>query len=523
MAPVAPTPAAVALDHVLNGTTSNPEPASEHGRRVADRVDMVQKATRRTRPGTPAAFEELGTSGLRRYGGFVVEEWMARLSGKRGARVWREMADNDPVVGAILFAIEMLARGVEWPVEPGADPKATELVETSKDDMSHTWADFIAEVFSMLTYGWDDHEIVYKRRLGPEPGIGPDGEPLPESKYDDGLIGWRKLPTRAQETLEQWEFSEDGGIDAMVQVAYDGARRTIPMEKSLLFRTTTRRNNPEGRSILRNAFTSWFKKKNLEEIEAIGVERDLAGLPVMTAPDDFNWPQRTADGEWTDPVAAEIVRAAEELVTSIRRDEDEGVVLPAGWKLELLSAAGASRVDTDKIIRRYDQRIATTVLADFILLAQDNVGSFALGKVKVDTFGQAMQAWLGSVAEVLNRYAIPRLLKLNGMSVVDPPRFVPGEVGELDLAVVGEFLGALSLAGAPIDWSQPLMEQLFKLAGLPEPEEADSETVARGGKPGDEPYTDTELEGEVPAGRVEGEPPQGQPTAPTVAARVPVA
>lgn len=442
---------------------------------------MVQRVSRAQRSPAPT-FDELGTTGLRHYGGFVVEEWLTRLSGRRGVWVWREMADNDPVIGAILFAIEMLARGVEWTVEPGADPKAAELVEQCKDDLSGTWEDFISEAFSMLTYGWAFHEIVYKRRQGQDPGAGPDGQPLPSSRYDDGLIGWRKLPVRAQETLEQWQFSNDGGIDALVQVAYDGVRRTIPMEKALLFRTSTKRNNPEGRAILRNGFIPWFRKKNIEEIEVIGIERDLAGLPTLSPPPDL---------DLSAPGNEDLRQAAQDLVTAVRRDEDEGILfLTDGWTFELVTTGGSRQLDTDAIIRRYDQRIATTVLADFILLAQDNVGSFALGKVKVDTFGQAMQAWLGSVAGVLNRYAIPRLLKLNGMAVTDPPQFVPGDVGELDLGVIGEFLQGLSLAGAPIDWSGDLMSTLFKLAGLPEPEEAPTGDSARGTdhKAGDAPY-----------------------------------
>jgi len=32
-----------------------------------------------------------------------------------------------------------------------------------------------------------------------------------------------------------------------------------------------------------------------------------------------------------------------------------------------MSAAGSRQIDTDKIIRRYEQRIATSMLADFIL------------------------------------------------------------------------------------------------------------------------------------------------------------
>ena len=57
--------------------------------------------------GLPRAgtFDELGVTGLRQYGGFVVEEWLRQLSGPRAAWAWREMADNDSTVGAIMFEI----------------------------------------------------------------------------------------------------------------------------------------------------------------------------------------------------------------------------------------------------------------------------------------------------------------------------------------------------------------------------------------------------------------------------------
>ena len=48
--------------------------------------------------------------------------------------------------------------------------------------------------------GWSFHEIVYKRRMGNTKN------PTTKSKYTDGLIGWKKLPIRAQETLYRWEY-----------------------------------------------------------------------------------------------------------------------------------------------------------------------------------------------------------------------------------------------------------------------------------------------------------------------------
>ena len=68
---------------------------------------------------------EIGRTGQRRYGGTLYEEFLPELRGRRGIEVYREMSENDDVVGAILFAIKMLVRQCAWNVEP--DRKSTRL------------------------------------------------------------------------------------------------------------------------------------------------------------------------------------------------------------------------------------------------------------------------------------------------------------------------------------------------------------------------------------------------------------
>ncbi len=74
------------------------------------------------------------------------------------------------------------------------------------------------------------------------------------------------------------------------------------------------------------------------------------------------------------------------MVKSIRRDEYEGLVLPHGFEFELVSTGGARQFDTNAIINRYDAKIAMTVLADFIMLGHQKVGSFALSSDKTELF-----------------------------------------------------------------------------------------------------------------------------------------
>lgn len=61
-----------------------------------------------------AGSKEIGRVGQRRYGGTFYEEFLHELRGRRGIETYREMSENDDVVGAILFAIEMLVRQCDW-------------------------------------------------------------------------------------------------------------------------------------------------------------------------------------------------------------------------------------------------------------------------------------------------------------------------------------------------------------------------------------------------------------------------
>ena len=53
---------------------------------------------------------EIGSTGLEHSGGRIHEEFLPQLRGRRAIQVFKEMRDNDPTVGAMLFAVEMLIR-----------------------------------------------------------------------------------------------------------------------------------------------------------------------------------------------------------------------------------------------------------------------------------------------------------------------------------------------------------------------------------------------------------------------------
>lgn len=441
-------------------------------------------------------FREVGATGLKRFSGFVLEEFLPELIGQRAARVYREMSLNDPTISAALFAIKMLCRKVSWRSQPAsnnqADLEAAEFLETCMNDMSTTWGDMVNEALSMIEYGFAPHELVYKRRCGDV------FDPSLRSKHTDGRIGWRKIPIRSQETIFRWQFDDHGGIQGFEQLAPPHYYHvTIPIEKLLLFRTTTIKNNPEGLSILRGAYRHWYMKKNIENIEAIGIERDLAGLPMAMVPAEIMSKNATA-------AQKDMLERVKQIVTNVRRDEQEGIVFPMiygpegkpMYDFKLLSTGGQRQFDTDKIINRYDQRIAMTMLADFLMLgSQDKGGSYSLVKSRTKLFATAVGAFLDMICEVFNRYAIPRLFALNDFQVTEYPTIVHGDLEDVDLKELGDYISALAGSGVPLFPNAELEKYLLKVAHLPEPPdmEATQDMQVEEGQQAGEPKTVTEI------------------------------
>lgn len=412
---------------------------------------------------------EIGSTGLNSQSGYIHEDLITDLRGARWINTVQKMSEQDAIIGSMLFSIEMLIRRTGFSIVPAdGGEDVAEFVESCFDDMSMSWNDTLSEILTMLPFGWAWMEEIYKVRSGDS------RDAKKRSKFNDGRIGWRKWSIRGQNTLNRWVFDDDGGIQAMEQIAPPRYRRAIiPIQKSLLFRTTVRRGNPEGRSILRNAYISWHYRNNIARIEGVGIERDLAGLPVAYVP------ASALSSTATDAEKA-LVTAVKDIVTKIRRDEKEGVIWPLAYddnnnemyRLALLSTGGTRQFDTDKIISRYDQRILMSVLADFILLGHEKVGSFSLSADKTDLFVSAISAWLNSIADVINRHAIPRLLSYNGIDKRLSPKMEFGAVEKVSMSDLADYVSKLTNSELIIPDNE-LERHLRQQAALPESSEDD--------------------------------------------------
>lgn len=389
------------------------------------------------KPRIPVNMGEIGRTGLRQWQGIMDEEWMPALrSWEQRRKVYREMVDNDPTVGALLYLFKYTNRQIQWFVDGEDDDPRTEFLQKCKDDLKPSWPDFISDVTAtVLPWGFAPYEIVYTQR-------------------EDGQIGWEKFASRHPDTLDRWLYAKNNPnkLLGMRQLAApDYKTIDLPLEKLLLFRTESVKDSPEGRSILRNAYRPWYLKKHIEQIEAIGLERDLTGLCVVWGPPECLDPG--AGSEW-----GRVGDRLKSIATNVKRDEQQGVVMPLAfddngnklYDISLLASPGQHSQDSNLIVGRYDRAILMSALADFILVGHEKVGSFSLNSTKTNLWSVADGALLDQIDTVLNNDAIPRLLELNGMDTEDAPKFKHGDIEIPDMTEIAALMTSVAGAGMPL-------------------------------------------------------------------------
>jgi len=369
---------------------------------------------------------ETGYLGLNVFNGVSNDELKRELNFPHSIATYKQMSYHGTINSALTLFDNLIGKA-DWIFKPVAGASAKELREAEvinemmQDMKDYSWSDFISEALSANMYGFSVHEKVYRRRLKSN-----------GSKYDDGIIGWKKLPIRSQETIEKFIFSEDGNevrgvkqnLSAISDVYNRYSTRTnneviLGRSKIILFKAGKHKGDPFGKSMLRDAYLSWRFLSVIEEIEANGVAKDLVGLPVLKLP-----PQYLSADASTDQKA--IRSYYENVMRNMQLNQQSALILPQAhdpdtkqplFELELLSLNGSKAMDTSKIKEYYKNSILTSLFADILVLGQSGGGSNALGQVKNSLSATAAEAMLRKIRDVINEDLIKQTYELNSWDI----------------------------------------------------------------------------------------------------------
>ncbi len=358
------------------------------------------------------ALKLLGVRGLKNLGGRIQEEYLAALrSWSVEVKHYLEMRD-DATIGTLLDAIKLplLAADIEAIAasEDGVDVKAADFLRANLFGMTgQSWRAHMTDALECLDFGYFVGEMVLEKR-------------------EDGRLWLRNIDPRGQETLEQWQFDVDDPDKAVAYIQRDpdtGKLLTVPLEKCVHVTWQGRKGNPQGKSVLRAVYRPWRFCKDMENLEGIGVERDVGGMPVLELPEGY---VDTGASETSDLGK---IKAA---LKALRIDEASYMIIPPGSTLTAYGSV-AKAYDIGAIIERKQKEILGRFFAQFLKLGMAEVGTQALVKGSQDFFMLALISIEQTILEAWNGQLVPYLFKYNDFGVKQLPQITWANPGQVDL------------------------------------------------------------------------------------------
>lgn len=431
---------------------------------------------------------EAGYLGLNIFDGVTKDELKKELNFPRSIETFKQMSYHSTVNAALTLYANLIGK-VKWKFLPPTDATEEEkrqakIINEMMHDMEQPWGEFINDVMSAQVYGFSIHEKVFRRRLKDS-----------GSKFNDGLIGWKKLPIRNQETIDKFIFSDDGneikGVKQDLTLVHDMYNRyssrtdktvVLPRAKFMHFRVGRHKGDPFGKSPLRDAYLAWRYLTIVEEIESNGVAKDLVGFPVLKLPPMYLSPDAT-------PEQKAIRTYYENVMRNLQINQQSALILPNAYdpetrqplfELELLSLDGKKGMDTDKIKTYYKNLILTSLFADVLVLGQGATGSFALGQIKNSLSGSAAEALLETFTETINQDLIRHTYELNGWDVARMGRMDYENLEADDLETESKFWQRVASVGL-VEVDRDVLNRIRSLAGvepLPDEEPVDYEKLS---------------------------------------------
>lgn len=393
--------------------------------------------------------------------------FLPELSGPALLRDMYVMAETDETVGAMLYGINTTMRQIEWSYVPQVDGKdAPEDLEAQKwadlatqmiKDMDHPFDDHVEDMLTMIWAGFAPVEMVFKVRDGVN------------SRFSDGYYGIGALNLIDQTTVWDILYEQQKPVALKQMAVLTGMGQSgaitgdgsIPLSKVLLYRTTSRYNNPRGRPMLKNAWRVWRLKKKIQDSEALGIERELVGLPIFEMPLEEILAQFEVDaaGELTEDAkrAAAMVRAAQAATQDMRLNKTGGLVIPSDtwgeefqggsaikrYNFRIVTTGGSRTIDSRTVARDYDHAIARVAMMQFLTLGQRSGGSYGLSEDQSSMAISSITALADKVTAEWNTKAIPMTWVVNIFPDKYRPRLKHSDINKNTIIQLGQFLAGV--------------------------------------------------------------------------------
>lgn len=343
--------------------------------------------------GAKMQMKALGSSGSELYAGYFTEEYLQKLRGRAGAKIYDEIRRSESQVAMLMNAVMNPIKAGVFEFEAADVPNGElhkELIEFCFKEMID-WETHLHEALTFLIFGYSLFETVHNVVFA-HPKFGT-------------FNGIKALAFRSQKTIERWNVARNTGtletVEQWVMGDLAGKETIVKMDANFLLVFTLQKegDNYEGISALRPMYGPWFRKNLYLKIASIGIEKNAIGTPLGTAP---------AGKQGT-----EEMESFKELLSNFTGHEAAYLIKPEGWEVEILkNDFDASKVK--EMIVMENTEMINSLVANFLALGTSGGGgSFALGTDLSDFFLTGIQNYANIITGVHNRKTIPELIKLN--------------------------------------------------------------------------------------------------------------
>lgn len=194
-------------------------------------------------------------------------------------------------------------------------------------------------------------------------------EIIGEYRSEDSLWHFMQAGERMPHTITEIDVNRDGTLKHIKQgVGLEAPE--IPADRLIPFVWEREGGNWLGTSMIREMYKLWLIKDRIIRVNAMSIERNGVGVPVIEAP-----PNATRG----------TLIALSQMAQAFKAGESSGGSIPNGAKLTLEGVRG-NLPDAIKTWEMCNQEMAKSLLMMFIELGQTRTGSRALGSEFIDYF-----------------------------------------------------------------------------------------------------------------------------------------
>ena len=413
----------------------------------------------------------VGEIGTAIYGGYPDEREMdAALTGTERYRTFSNMLANTNIIAASVRYFLNLCAHSTWSFEASeadTDGMYAERVEQAlTSDPKSSWARIIRRACMYRFYGFSAQEWTMIRG-------------------DEGWFTYQDIATRAQMTILRWEVEKDGTFHGITQESPQTSEEIyLPRGKLLYLVDDSLNDSPQGLGMFRHIVEASKRLKLYEDLEGLGFETDLRGIPIGRAP-YAAIREAVKTKQISEEEGKKATQAIEDFITKHVKSAKKkplGLALDSAvyqsldaaaspssnsqYGLELLKAGSMGFADIAKAIDRLNREIARVLGTDNMLLGQGERGSQALSVDKTSQLSLQVSSSLQEIGDGCETDLVDPLFEQNGWPKEMKPTMKAEAVQYRTPEEITKAIRDLAVSGAPITPDDPVVNDVRSLMGV---------------------------------------------------------